>query len=314
VAYYLGIDGGGSKTKCVIGDETTTLASVIAGPSNITRIGEARARESLHQAILEACGAAKITPQQITGACIGAAGAARKEVAGAVRRFTSELIPGKIAVVGDMEIALHAAFGEGPGIIVIAGTGSIAFGRNSQGRTARAGGWGFAVSDEGSAHWIGCQAVMALLRAADESDDKPGIRRKSAGSPCSTDFPLFQELKRVCNVDSLEQLASVANSTTDFAVLFPAIVSAADASDAVAQEVLQVAGAELARLAQLVARKLFQATDSPVPMAMVGGVFRHASRVRESFITLIGGQNSNVVLNREVVEPVLGALQLARGK
>ncbi len=155
MAYYLGIDGGGSKTICVVGDESSLLATVTAGGSNITRVGEAGARETLQQAIREACLAAKINPQQVLRACIGAAGAGREEIASTVRKIVAEIIPGEIEVVGDMEIALAAAFGKGPGVIVIAGTGSIVFGRDAQGKVARAGGWGFAISDEGSAHWIG---------------------------------------------------------------------------------------------------------------------------------------------------------------
>ena len=172
MAYYLGIDGGGSKTTCVVGDESSILATVTVGASNITRVGEAGAREVLHQAIREACRAAGINPQQVLRACIGAAGAGRPEIAGTVRKMVAEIISGEIEVVGDMEIALTAAFGEGPGVIVIAGTGSIAFGRDAQGRTARAGGWGFAISDEGSAHWIGRAAVRAVLRAADQVGDE----------------------------------------------------------------------------------------------------------------------------------------------
>jgi glucosamine kinase len=300
VAYYLGIDGGGSKTKCIAGADTTILGSAVTGPSNITRVGEARARESIHQAITQACAAAKITPQQIVSACIGAAGAARKEVAEAVRKFAAELIPGKIKIVGDMEIALQAAFGIGPGVIVIAGTGSIAFGRNEQGQTARAGGWGYAISDEGSAHWIARQAVIALLRAADEANGFP------------TNSALLQELKRASNVNSLEQLASAANATQDFAGLFPAVVNAAEGSDQQARQILQQAASELARLAQIVMRKLYPAKNSSVSMAMVGGVFRHALKVRESFAAQVYSENTNVVLNREVIEPIQGALQLAR--
>ena len=69
-------------------------------------------------------------------------------------------------------IALEAAFGSGPGVIVIAGTGSIAYGRNREGQTARAGGWGFAISDEGSGHWIGRTAVAAAIGAWDEDPEQ----------------------------------------------------------------------------------------------------------------------------------------------
>jgi glucosamine kinase len=305
VAYYLGIDGGGSKTRCAVGDESALLATVAAGPSNITRVGEARARESLHQAIHDACAAAKIDPRQLRRACIGAAGAGREEIASIVRRIVAEVIPGEIEIVGDMRIALEAAFGAGPGVVVIAGTGSIAYGRNAKGSTARAGGWGFALSDEGSAHWIGRMAVATLLRVQDND-----ARLEPEASP------LFNELKAAWKLDSLGQLVRTANSTPDFAALFPAVQSAASAGDAVAQRILAQAGVELAQLASIVIRRLFPELPPPsssaVPLAIVGGVFRHAPRVRELFYNEVRSVYSNVVLNPEVIEPVHGALQRAR--
>lgn len=303
MAYYLGIDGGGSKTTCVVGDEASLLATVIAGPSNITRVGEVRARESLNDAIRQACADAKIDPRQLKRACIGVAGAGHEEIAGVLRRIMAELIPSELEVVGDMQIALQAALGAGPGIIVIAGTGSIAYGRDAQGRTARAGGWGFAISDEGSAHWIGRTALAALLRAADQTFDDDSARRHS---------PLFREMKAIWTLDSLEQLARTANANQDFAALFPAVLAAANAGDAVAQGVLVQAGRELAQLADMVVRRLFSERDTAVPMAMAGGVFRYAPAVRELFYNEVRTAHPHVVLNSEVVEPVHGALQLAR--
>jgi len=308
VPYFLGIDGGGSKSTCAVGDEVSLLATATTGASNITRVGEARARESLQAAIRQACAAAGIEPRQLQRACIGAAGAGRKEIAGVVRQIVSEVIPAEIRVVGDMAIALEAAFGAGPGVIVIAGTGSIAYGRDAHGATARAGGWGFAVSDEGSAHWIGRTAIATLLRAADQADENDqGTQGPSL---------LFRELQAAWKLDSLEQLARVANSNPDFAALLPAVLAAAEGGDAVAQRVLRHAAAELARLAKIIVRRLFPERASPaasaVPMAMAGGVFRHASKVRELFYNEVRTAHSNVVLKGDVIEPVHGALQMAR--
>ena len=145
---FLGIDGGGSKTSCLIGDETSVLGAGTGGASNVVRVGEAQARESLATAIHQACTGANIKPSEISSVCVGLAGAARPEIGELVRGIISEVISGEIKpdeinVVGDMVIALEAAFGNGPGVIVIAGTGSIAYGRDREGQTARAGGWGF---------------------------------------------------------------------------------------------------------------------------------------------------------------------------
>jgi len=297
----------------VVGDESSILATARVGASNITRVGETGAHEALHRAIREACGVAGIKPQQVLRACIGAAGAGRSEIAGAVRKIVAEIISGEIEVVGDMEIALTAAFGAGPGVIVIAGTGSIAFGRDAQGRTARAGGWGFAVSDEGSAHWIGRAAVSAVLRAGDQAGDERAENDREW--PAAR---LFSELKTAWSVNSLEQLARTANANGDFALLFPAVLAAAEAGDATARSAVAQASRELAQLAGIVLRWLFsgQRSSPPslaaVPMAMAGGVFRHGAMIRELFYNEVRAANPEVVLNPEVVDPVHGALQMAR--
>jgi len=298
VPYYLGIDGGGSKTTCALGDDRTLLASVTAGPSNIVRVGEARAREALHDAVRQACAAAEITPQQVQRVCIGAAGAARPEVAAAVRRILGEIFPAGIEIVGDMEIALEAAFGAGPGVIVIAGTGSIAYGRDPQGKTARAGGWGFALGDEGSAHWIGREAVRLALRAADEHATAP---------------PLLEKLMHVRDQSSFDEFVRAANANPDFAAFFPAVVAAAHAGDTLARQVLSRAGMELAQIAAVVVNRLFPNDEAgPVPVAMVGGVFRHAVLTLGDFYNELHKLDPRVEVNPLVVEPVNGALQMAR--
>ena len=306
MAYYLGIDGGGSKTTCTVGDEVSQLATVTAGPSNITRVGESRARESLWNAIRGAFATARIDSRQVQRACIGVAGAGREEIAGAVRRIVTEIIPGEIEVVGDMEIALTAAFGAGPGVIVIAGTGSIAYGRDAQGRIARAGGWGFAISDEGSAHWIGCAAVSALLRVIDQSEDVRAAAQASL---------LFGEMRAAWHLGSLEELVRAAHASPHFARLFPAVLSAAHAGDALAQRVLAQAGTELAQLAGIVVRRFLGERDANSPavsLAMAGGVFRHSRTVREVFCHEVRKLDPHLGVNPQLIEPVVGALQMAR--
>jgi glucosamine kinase len=307
VAYYLGIDGGGSKTTCAVGDEVSLLGSAATGPSNLIRVGEVRARESLHEAIRQACAAAKIDSRQVRRACVGVAGVASEEVANAVRKLIAEVIPAGIEVVGDMQIALQAALGADPGVVVIAGTGSIAYGRDARGKTVRAGGWGFAISDEGSAHWIGRTAVAALLRAADESGEDRVAQYSS---------PLFREMNSIWKIELLDQLARTANTNPDFAVLLPAVLTAADAGDEVARRVLTQAGRELASLAAMVIRSLFSQDKSSdrdtIPLAMVGGVFRYALTVREIFCDTVRKLDRRLEVSQGVVEPVAGALQMAR--
>ena len=140
--YFLGIDGGGSKTTCLLGDEHAVLAQATGAGSNPIRVGEERSRQALHGVVSEACAAARIQPSQIDRTCIGLAGAARPQIEKQVRSVLAEVVGGELEVAGDMVVALEAGFRGGPGLIVIAGTGSIAYGRNQRGETARAGGWG----------------------------------------------------------------------------------------------------------------------------------------------------------------------------
>ncbi|MGA2857344.1 MAG: BadF/BadG/BcrA/BcrD ATPase family protein [Candidatus Sulfotelmatobacter sp.] len=303
--YYLGIDGGGTKTACAVGDESRLLATAIAGPSNIVRVGESQTRASLEQAVRQACAAAGITPAEVVRTCIGGSGAAHPELAAKVRQILAAILPTPIDVVGDMQIALEAAFDTGPGVIVIAGTGSIAYGRDPQGNTLRAGGWGFAIGDEGSAHWIGRAAVSAVLRAADRNAEAP----ENSTAPDPT---LAAALLKAWNVASLPDLARAANAIPppNFAALFPAVAAS---RDDLAMQVLTRAGGELAQVAAIVSRRLFPVGEiKTVPVAMIGGVFGHAPLVRQVFCNELRRLDPRVEINPQVVEPVEGALRLAR--
>lgn len=298
MAYYLGIDGGGTKTRCVLADETTILATTVSGGSNIVRLGEAHARESLHTAIRQACAVAKISPHQIQRVCIGAAGAARPEIANKIRALLDGLNPElSVEVVSDAAIALEAAFGSGPGVIAIAGTGSIVYGRDASGRTARAGGWGFAISDEGSGHWIGLQAISDLLRARDQNQETA----------------LTALILEAWKIDSLDALIQHANATPppEFPRLFPLVVRAAEQQDAIARDLLVRAGTELAELAAIVLRLVAPAPPH-VPMAMTGSVFRQSEDVRRVFYNHLEAGFPGIKLLDDYVDPALGALALAR--
>lgn len=297
---FLGIDGGGSKTSCLVGDENYLLGSGTSAGSNLIRVGEALARESLAAAIRQACAVAGVAPDRIQRTCVGLAGAARPEISDHVRRLVAESVGGEIEVVGDMVIALRAAFAKGPGVIVIAGTGSIAHGRNAKGQSARAGGWGYAISDEGSGDWIGRTAITAALRAYDEEQN---------GNP-----PLLSSIMKHWKVESRDQLILAANAAArpDFAALFPAVLATAESGEPVARGVLARAGGELAALAKVVFHRVFPDASS-VPVAMSGGVFRNSAVVRQTFYNSLRSEYPDVCVNANVVEPVRGALDLARG-
>ena len=297
MTFYLGIDGGGTKTRCAVGDSTRTLATAVAGGSNIVRLGEAQARSALHHVVLETTALAKIEPQQIHAVCIGAAGAARPEVAGKIKNIIAELTPAAIEVVGDMVIALEAAFEAGPGVIAIAGTGSIVYGRDASGRTARAGGWGYAISDEGSGHWIGRHAIAAILQARD----------------AGRETLLADLVLQTWNLPDLGALVEAANAQPppDFPRLFPVVLKAAAELDSVARTILADAGSQLAGLAAKVITRL---TPSPpyAPIAITGSVFRQSPEVRQVFYNCLHARFRGLPVRNDLVEPVDGALAWAR--
>jgi len=125
-------------------------------------------------------------------------------------------------------------------------------------------------------------------------------------------LPLFRQIKAAWDLHSLDDFVRNVNSNPDFAKLFPPILAAADGADALAQRVLAQAGRELAQLAEMVIRRLFAEDIVVVPLAMAGGVFRHSSKVREVFRHELGMFESRIDVNPQVVEPVAGALQMAR--
>src|SRR6267143_5754071 len=307
MAYYLGIDGGGTKTRCVLADESMVLATAMSGGSNIVRLGETQAREALHTAVRQVCATANISTAEIRAICIGSAGAARPEIAAKIHSILTELISEiapeatlpKIEVVGDTVIALEAAFGAGPGVIAIAGTGSIAYGRDANGHTARAGGWGFAISDEGSGHWIGRRAIAVILSAHDHG----------------LETALTAMILQAWKLNTLDELVQQAKSTPppDFPRVFPIVLLAADEGDSTARDLLTDAGAKLAALAGTVVRRLApHAPAGVLPVAMTGSVFRQSPDVRQVFYNTLQTSLPGLDVRRDIVDPIEGALARAR--
>lgn len=301
MAFYLGIDGGGTKTRCLLADETTVLAKAMTGGCSVIRYGEQKAREALHTAIRQVCATARISPDQIHAICIGAAGAARPEIAATIRSILAELapdmVPANIEVVGDNVIALEAAFGAGPGVIVISGTGSIAYGRDANGHTARAGGWGFAISDEGSGHWIGRRTVRAILSARDQG----------------VETILTALVLEGWKLGGIDELVQQANSTPppDFPRLFPLVLGAAHEGDSIARSLLTEAGTELANLAGIVISRL-RSQAPALPVAMTGSVFRQSAEVRHVFYHALQMKYPGIDVHQELADPAEGALRRAR--
>jgi len=296
VPFFLGIDGGGTKTRCLLGDEDSVLGTGTSSSCKVQRVGEACAHDALATAIHEACVQAGISPREITRMCAGITGAARPEIAGVMRDLLSNIVGGKIEIIGDVEIAFEDAFGPGPGVIVIAGTGSIVWGRDANGQTARAGGWGHAISDEGSGYWIGVEAVKAALREHDDQGNSDLLIRllEAVGSKDFDDFVVRMN----------------ADPQPDYAVLFPTVLAAAN-RDSAAAGVLERAGIELARATDVVVRRLF-ANSEKVVVATHGGVLTNSPQVKDSFERELQSRFPDVYLVPHAIDPARGALNRAR--
>lgn len=296
MAFFLGIDGGGTKTDCALGDGAGLLGRGRDAGSKLARVGEAQARAALHGAIRRAAAEAKADLKKVRRTCVGMAGASDPKVTEAIRSLVAELVPGEVEIVGDMHVALEAAFPGAAGVVVIAGTGSIAYGRNERGETARAGGWGSVISDEGSGEWIGRAAVAAALRAYDSGQSTA----------------LIECILRCWRLATRDDVARTANASPppDYAALLPQILATADSGDGIARDVLLQGGAELAQLAKVVTRRLWPGAPA-VRVALAGGVFRHSELVRRVFANSLRAERPQAEVIEDV-EPVVGALTLAR--
>jgi len=294
MAFFLGIDGGGSKTECMVGDETSVLGWATSGSTKAVRVGKEAAAAALRQGVERACAAASVAASRIQRTCIGVSGASQADYVAFIRRVLGDIVSGEIEVVGDTVVAHHAAFDGGAGVVVISGTGSIAWGRNRQGETVCAGGLAPATGDPGSGEWIGRTTVELLLLASEHGH-----------SPA-----LLNAVLKAWNLKDLRELASVLRRTPapDFALLFPIV---AVSGDAIARRVLARAGRELSLLAADVLGTLW-VTPAPVEVAMYGGVLENSAEVRDAFGADLSDRYPQARVAPGKRRPAEGALRMAR--
>ena len=272
---FLGVDGGQSSTTALIGDETgRVVGSGSGGPCN--HVGAAEGRQKFVCAIEEclgkACRAAALDPAQVrfVSACLGFSGGPEDKQPILAEILRTE----RLLVTTDALIALAGATAGQPGIITIAGTGSIAFGRNAQGRTARAGGWGYVFGDEGGAFDLTRQALRAALSA-----------EEGWGTPTALKALLLEATGAASANDLLHRFYTTEFPRPRTASFSKLVDLAARQGDAVAQGILRKAAHELAALAGAVRRQLFQRGEA-ARVAYIGGVFR-SRLLREDFRALV---------------------------
>lgn len=258
----VGVDGGGTKTQAVILDANfAVLGEGFAGPSNPLRVGIANAAAAVREAIDRACEAAQLRRTDLVAAEVGLAGARRQELNARMREALLGLGIGEVIVVGDADIALYGATEGAPGLIVIAGTGSICCGLNARGKRICAGGWGPVAGDEGGGAWIARQALRAIAHAVDG--------RGPTTSLTNTACTYFH----VSDPNDLSTAIYAPSITNERLAGFSRyVIAAAKAKDRIAREIIFEGGQELGLAAAAVIRNLKLERET-FPVAYVGGVF-----------------------------------------
>lgn len=294
------VDAGGTKTDCMVGTERgEVLARAWAGPANLQVSGPQAMRAEILAAVAKARAQLPAGDETFDVLFVGAAGVARpgdREEVSALLKETG--VAGKVVVDNDAVIALAGGTLGQPGVVVIAGTGSIAFGVNARGERARAGGWGYVLGDEGSAYDIGRQALASVMRASD-----------GRGEPTALCDAILQHFKITSPDDLVGLVYQKGLGRADIAGLAVLVAEVARKGDRVARRILRKAGTELGAAAASVVRKLGMGSEA-VLCVTSGGVFRAGELVRRALVREL----AKTCPACEVVEarfpPVVGAYLL----
>src|SRR5688500_9807460 len=265
-----GVDGGGSKTRVIVATDEGEVVGEATGAGSAT--APDRTDESAHiiSALLnQAMPSAGMEGTRPRVVVAGVSGTGRPSVQRALRAaLEDEEISEEVMVVGDGDVAMYDAFGEGAGVLVIAGTGSIAHGRGPSGATARCGGWGPAIGDEGSGRWIG-QRALGVVAAAADGREPPTELTGAVLTAAQLNEP-----------SELIPWALVATSK-ELAALAPVVLNAAVNGDVRANALVGIAVEELVLHVRALAVRLFGDDRAAVPVALAGGLMTKGSLLRK---------------------------------
>lgn len=299
--HVLGIDAGGTKTVCYLADgDGRTLGEGRGSGANLHAHGELEVEKVLHEVIEQALGDRAIRPDAV---CVGVAGVDRQEDDRLMRGIMRRLgLGAQTLIVNDALVALVAGVGDEPGVVLVAGTGSIAYGVNRDRFAARAGGWGHVLGDEGSGYWIGRQALMAVVREAD------------GRGPATRLTALVLEHFGIARVDGLvRQIYDDQMRRHSVHALGPIVDRARAEGDVVAAEILREAGLELTRAAASVIERLGM-RGQPFQTVMSGSMFRLIPWLADDVVRRLAEVAPRSTVSRLTAEPARGAVHLAIAK
>ncbi len=308
--YVIGVDGGGTKTVAWLAPllddgSTKVLGRGIAGPGNPRAVGFDVAQSNIDAAIEAAFENAKIARRAVAAACLALAGAGRADEQERIAAWTTrQQIAEKIHVCGDAEPILAAASPDNVGIALIAGTGSLAWGRNQAGKTARCGGWGYLLGDEGSGYAIALAGLRAAMRAADGRGPETDLLAR-----------YLQELRVPSPADVVAKIYSP-EMTRDKLAALAGVVFEMASTDRVAESIVSTAVNDLAELAITLVAKL-QLSNERYTVALAGGALVHLPNYRDQVVVgidigLIARKLPRPARNVTIEEPVRGCVELAR--
>jgi N-acetylglucosamine kinase-like BadF-type ATPase len=255
--FVLGFDGGGTKTDCVLMDESgAILARSQAGPSNPLRVGFGAAITSIREAARQVIAQAGVSGDTTAAAiCAGLAGAGPPESAEKIRALLAAEFPqSKVQVCTDLDLAL-AATGDGPVIVLLAGTGSFAVGRNTAGQTARAGGYGSQIGDEGSAYDIGRRAVLTAMHENDRAGLDSLLGQRLLRELGCADWSEVKARAQAASDEVFPRLFSVVAMVADW-IETPSETPSETSARNSAKGILRAAAFDLAALADNLAERL----------------------------------------------------------
>ncbi len=310
----LGVDGGGTSTEAWLAEAGgEVIGRGVSGPSNAKAVGMEAARRALDAAIRAAFDDAGLEPAPVDVACLGLAGFDRPDDRAILSGWANEArVAHRLVLVNDGDLVVAAGTPEGWGVGVIAGTGSIAVGRTPDGRTARAGGWGHLIGDEGSGYLLVLDALRLVARRDDGRDRRPGSEGSGHSADASPD-PLTARLCRALGVSRASQIVTALYAPdctrARIAAMAPEVLAACDESPEDAARLLGPAGAALAETVAAVARSLGW-PSGPLPLAAAGSFLLSATAVRQSMLDDLVGRGYQPALTA-VPEPARGAVILA---
>ncbi|MFI5181553.1 MAG: BadF/BadG/BcrA/BcrD ATPase family protein [Thermoanaerobaculia bacterium] len=301
---FIGVDGGGTHTRAVVADATLTIRGRgSGGPANAATRALPRVVQAVTDAVTDAAEHAGIEPSTATAVVCGLAGI---EAAGIGPRLTAALEElygrGKVLVTHDARIALAGALEgpvDGPGLVLIAGTGAIVFGRGTDGTEGRTGGWGPVLGDEGSGYVIARQGLAAVVRDLDGRGPRTRIR----------DF-LFASEGMKSSDELLQRIYRADGGPGDVAAYFPIVLKAAREGDGEALRILGEAVEELALAVITLVRKL-RLEKETFGIATVGGVFSAGALILEPLNAHIRTVAPMARLHPPAYPPEIGAVRLA---